>query len=115
MRATPEWETLGGRLFRLARRKLNVLHDWARWNQQGRPTRGPVVIKRGTITKCRHGYALVSDWSWTFRYQLGGPIDADHMVDVLGAQYGVTRVASLGCCPKCQADGGDPADKDVEL
>jgi len=85
------------------RRACNRIRDYGLWVRQGRPDFMPIVVKRGTITKCQHGYALVDSWHWSFTFQTNGPVDGAHMVDILGAQYGVTRVKELDCCSACQS------------
>lgn len=87
---------LGTRLYQDAR-------AWIKWVQQGRPRNFPVVINAGTITKCRHGYAFVENWYWDCRH-MDMVIDFSHMIDVLGVQYGVTRVQDLEGCPSCETD-----------
>ena len=84
------------------RKARNWLRAYSKWVQQGRPDYMPTVIREGTITKCRHGYASVEWWHWDSRFQLR-PVDLEHMVDILGAQYGVTRVKELDSCPACQS------------
>jgi hypothetical protein len=62
----------------------------------------PVVTVPGEIIACRHGFKLVRYWAWDFSFQTSGPIDLEHAVDILGAQYGVERVEELECCPACR-------------
>jgi hypothetical protein len=90
--------SLGARLRKL-RNRIRALPLWIK---QGRPRRLPVVITRGEVVSCRHGYALVQNWAWDFSYQRGGPIEVGHMIDILGAQYGVRRVGELSGCPACE-------------
>jgi len=85
------------------RRARNRLRAYVLWVHQGRPDFMPIVVQRGTITKCQHGFARVESWHWSFEFQTNGPVDCAHMVDILGAQYGVTRVKELDCCPDCQS------------
>lgn len=91
-----------------ARRLRNRLRSAWLWRRQGRPVDEPIVVRQGRIVSCRHGYYLVTNWHWDFRYLFPGRTgqvvwDADTTVDRYTARYGVERVAELGCCPVCQA------------
>lgn len=85
------------------------LKNWVLWVRQGKPRIVPVVVKPGKIVVCQHGSSLVQGWHWHMDYlrvptEDGiGIIDGGHLVDVLGAQYGMTRVKELDQCPDCHS------------
>jgi len=82
---------------------------WVRWVRQGRPRTVPVVLKPGTLLCCEHGFGLMTGWDFdpqfmNLRIENGVHIlDTGHVFDVLGAQYGVTRVKELDCCLQCRS------------
>ena len=100
------WE----RVARPARKARSQVKTWIAWNRQGCPTDEPVVIRRGSLTACRHGYYLVADWHWDFRYMPDGAdgrkdFRVGMVVDRYSGRYGVDRIRSLASCPDCATGG----------
>jgi len=80
---------------------MTRFHKWVLWLAAGRPRHEPLVLEQGRVVVCRHGFALVTGWYWSFRYCRGYVRWGDELVDLYSSRYPQERVNYLYCCPMC--------------